>query len=224
MDPSKVVKDLQQLKTRIENTLKILANASRNNDAVLYKTKYKELVGLFESFEGILITYQQDVENGRIDGTAYESKIAEFLQYGQSIESRIPQRPQGAYKDHDEKAPLIDNDYSHQDLEDQSNLVIQAHKDDTEQIVEIVGRMKELNVAFNKVHALAEEQQIHIDNIVENIEVADEYVNEGNEQLDGAQKYQKKASKKLWTVLTFVGIAAIIVVIAIVIVCITKFA
>ena len=222
-DPNKILKELQQTKTKIDNTLKFLSRASQSNDAILYRTKYNELTQLLGQFETIL-NRANSVPDEVLDqqhNTNFTQKVSEYMTFISEIETRIPQRPvsESQYNGNEENQPLM----SERDLQDQSNLVIQANKDDTEQIEEIVDRMKNLNVAFTKVHTLVEEHQIQIDNIAENIETADQYVQEGNEELDSAAKYQKKASKKLLTILGIVGVAAVIVIIAIVIVCIIKF-
>lgn len=216
-DPTIILKEVDSTKKKIENTLKVLAQASRERNMPLYKKKHSELFEHMNTMENVLNRANSVPDDllRQHQHLNFTKKVSDAMEYVEGIPDRIPPKPDGGNFDGGESAPLIGDDYDEGHLRDQSNLVIQAHRDETQEIEGIVDRMKDLNVAFTKVHALVEEQQTHIDNIVANVEEADENIEEGVQQIDKAQTYQKKSSKKLIIMLAIAGVGAFLLVVGI---------
>ena len=99
-----------------------------------------------------------------------------------------------------EKQPLLEND--DQLFQDQS--MIQIYEEETEQIEEIVDKMKQINTTFVTFHSITEVQQIKIDLICENISTTNEY--------------REESSKKLYKIFSVVGIITLIMIIIIIVI------
>ena len=82
--------------------------------------------------------------------------------------------------------------------------MIQIYEEETEQIEEIVDKMKQINTTFVTFHSITEVQQIKIDLICENISTTNEY--------------REESSKKLYKIFSVVGIITLIMIIIIIVI------
>ncbi|ELP85174.1 hypothetical protein EIN_082560 [Entamoeba invadens IP1] len=218
MDPQQILNELQAQKKTVDGILSKLKYASKNSDVTLYNQKKTELVQAINQLANTLEKAEKVPESTIEDNPQlnFSAKVKQYIDFGSSIEANMPPPPQQSFGDQGtaENQPLIGYDDGSR-LTDQSNLVMEMHKDDTQQISDITTRMKDLNTGFTKLHFLAEIQQTQLDNIYDNVMTADTKVAEGVEEVGKAQTYQKKASRKLLFILLIVG--AVFIVLAVIV-------
>ncbi|EKE41916.1 hypothetical protein ENUP19_0057G0012 [Entamoeba nuttalli] len=186
------ITSLKNNQRTITTTIKKLKLASKNNDEKLYNLQYKMLEDQINQFNKTMQTLKQF----KNETDEFEKNIEGFEEWISSIYSSIPPAP---VVTGNESSPLINKDEVYLQQESESALAI--HQENTEQIKTIVDKQKELHQAFLQLNGMVQIQQTQIDSIEHNTLTTDKKVNEGNKEIDTAEKYQRKSSKKLKIIL-----------------------
>ena len=229
VDLKQLIDNLQSLKQKVDASLQRMKQASKNNNRGVYRQTEQIMNQDLSNYANLLdkaSNVSQDVIDDYPD-LKFEAKIETYKKFYFSIQQSIPPEPQSLggedFSSNGESQPLL-NAEEEGKLRDQSALLYQMHQDNTQEINQIATKMNDINAGMQQMHSLVVTQQQTIDAIDQNVTLADENVEAGVREIDEAQKYQKKASKKLlWILIGCVAVVAILGGIVAVI-CVIKFA
>ncbi|BFU24081.1 SNARE domain containing protein [Entamoeba histolytica HM-1:IMSS-B] len=199
------ITSLKNNQRTITTTIKKLKLATKNNDEKLYNLQYKMLEDQINQFNKTIQTLKQF----KNETDELEKNIEGFEEWIYSIHSSIPPAP---VVTGNESSPLINKDEVY--LQQESESVLAIHQENTEQIKTIVDKQKELHQTFLQLNGMVQIQQTQIDSIEHNVLTTDKKVNEGNKEIDTAEKYQRKSSKKLKIIL----LVSVIIVLALILI------
>lgn len=91
----------------------------------------------------------------------------------------------------------------------------ERHQNRQKEIAKIHDEMKDVNYLFGRVAEMVDEQVINVDNIQLNVRTAENYIEDGTQQLLGARQQQKNCGNKLC--ILFVALAVVIIIFIIII-------
>ena len=220
------LKQLKEYNNLINEDLIRIQKASQEKDTREYIIRKNKLTRNINKYSKLIKTESSIPEDERKRFKDFDVCVHSHMKFIVDIEKKIPPPPPKELPktfEIPEKQPLLENATNEDLLQQHDQIALEINEEEKEQIVEIVEKMKGIKEAFLVLHSLVEAQQIKIDSIWENIEIASENIDEGNEQIEEAVEIQKKSSKKLLIFLSIIGIVAFIMLMIIVIALVIKF-
>ena len=209
LEPFELLIQLGKVQMKIETICTELTIASKKNQITIYHQKHQEFKNALIEFHDLLAMGESYPEEKVTK--EFSQQFLAYSNYISFIHVKIPKPPKPIKQNEtllqqDEKQPLLEEEENQEKVLDlQCQEIIEMHEKDTQEILNIVNKMKELQEAFIRLHSLTEIQQVQIDNICTNIEVAEEHIEEATEDVVKAEQYQKSSSKKLRTILSICG-------------------
>ncbi|KAJ6248612.1 t-snare domain-containing protein [Anaeramoeba flamelloides] len=230
----KIVGNIHLIAQNINQLTQLVNVIGRNNDTEMHR---KNISNLTNSINNSIKRTKQDwkvlKQNTSKENKMKVSKLENFFEELQTNYKQIsklsdkkqrefiPHKESNTFSDEDENQSLLDNDRLEEEkmnrkLQNQINYTNAIINEREEGILDIEAAVNDVNEMMRDIASMIQTQGKNIETIADNVETSRERVIDANDNLRGANKYQKKSRNKMCCILLIVAIIILVVVLSIV--------